>query len=777
MSITIQDIQGLVFNEYINIDNALKILKNWDDILSKLPTERRNRILEKKKEFDPVISLKKICKNKSTVNNVNYLPSKNLKNMGRLFAQSVSLQNLPREFRNAISGNYHDIDMVNCHPSILLQYCKKNDIKCDNLEYYVNNRDEVINKIMNDYQLNKEDVKQLFLSVMNGGKREGITDLFFTKFKMECERIHTFITSLNQKLYKEVYKRKDFNINGSLTNIILCDIENKILLYAVQFLMNNNFKVDVLVFDGCMIRKEEGKEITDELLDKINKYVLEKTEYDIKFVEKKMEITIDLSIYEKCKNEMEDTITYYKDKEEFEKTHLKIVHPPIYLSKIKDKFELQSRDNLLQSYQDMKTIVKMEVGEKELICKTSFIKTWINDENIRKYESIVFTPSPIKHDLKDYNTWQGFDNEKKDLPNNFNMETNEYIIRFKEYISNLVNNRENYINYIIAWVANIIQYPAYRSQVCIILYSLEEGVGKTKFIELIENIIGEKYSFSITDISNQLFGKHSMAEYEKLFISLSEIKGKDTYYNSETFKSRITDPKRDFEPKGLKSFNSINYCNYICSTNNINSVNAGDNDRRFCVITCNNKKINDKIYFMKFDNEVVKNPEANKCIYEYLKHFPIETYVPNRLFQQYRPTDDALYEDLKEYNKDIEWNFLENFVKNNKSNDIIKIEYKNLWYDFENFLERVGEKNKIEVYKAKKFYLNFKQKICHIINKKENYEDTIQYSTKEKRITQNGFDCFILNIKKLKTYFNLDVLFIEEEDNEEEKIKTLFTRF
>ena len=75
--------------------------------------------------------------------------------------------------------------MVNCHPSLLLQYCKKNDIKCDNLEYYVDNRDKVVEKIMNDYQMNKGDVKQLFLSVMNGGKRDGILDPFFIKFKTE----------------------------------------------------------------------------------------------------------------------------------------------------------------------------------------------------------------------------------------------------------------------------------------------------------------------------------------------------------------------------------------------------------------------------------------------------------------------------------------------------------------------------------------------------------------------------------------------------------------
>jgi hypothetical protein len=162
-----------------------------------------------------------------------------------------------------------------------------------------------------------------------------------------------------------------------------------------------------------MIRKEEDKEITAELLNGLNGYVLEKTGYDIKFVEKELDTSIDLSIYDSPNNDIEVSITYYKDKEEFEKFHLKIIHPPIYISMIKGKFELQSRDGLFQSYQDMQTIVKNEVNGKEVISKTSFIKTWINDENIRKYDSMVFTPPPLKHDLSDYNTWQGFDHDKR----------------------------------------------------------------------------------------------------------------------------------------------------------------------------------------------------------------------------------------------------------------------------------------------------------------------------------------------------------------------------
>ncbi len=61
-----------------------------------------------------------------------------------------------------------------------------------------------------------------------------------------------------------------------------------------------------------------------------------------------------------------------KVKKTLKKKHLKIIHPPIYINMIKGKFELQSRDGLVQSYQDMKTTVKTELNGKENISKTLF---------------------------------------------------------------------------------------------------------------------------------------------------------------------------------------------------------------------------------------------------------------------------------------------------------------------------------------------------------------------------------------------------------------------
>ena len=51
-----------------------------------------------------------------------------------------------------------------------------------------------------------------------------------------------------------------------------------------------------------------------------------------------------------------------------------------------------------------------------------------------------------------------------------------------------------------------------------------------------------------------------------------------------------------------------------------------------------------------------------QVIFDYLKSFDIEKYVPNKLFQSYIPKNDPLFENLTEYNKPIEMKFLEHYI-------------------------------------------------------------------------------------------------------------------
>ena len=61
--------------------------------------------------------------------------------------------------------NIKDIDMINSHPSILLNLCEKNKIFCYVLKNYVENRE----LILDSFSDNRKSVKQTFLTILNGG--------------------------------------------------------------------------------------------------------------------------------------------------------------------------------------------------------------------------------------------------------------------------------------------------------------------------------------------------------------------------------------------------------------------------------------------------------------------------------------------------------------------------------------------------------------------------------------------------------------------------------
>ena len=746
---TIKELETLTYTEYINKDNAYKIVQNWDSIFNQLPKKRQGKIKNSiNKGIDPIHQLKKIVKLKTNMIHTKYNFSKNLETYGRLFPQNPSIAALPREIRNSLSyQQYYDIDMKNCHPQLLSQYCAKNGIRCNILDSYVNNRDEIISKICDDNSVCKEGAKYEILTIMNGGSGKWniskIPGTFLYDFKKEIQSIHEHVCRLNPDEFKKVQRRKEFNKEGTMMNIILCKLEHRILMNSVLFMRQEGYNVDALVFDGFMVRK--NKELTQDTLDNLQKYIKDKTDYDMYFVEKAMENSIDLSKYPDPIDEGRVETTYFKDKEEFEKSHLKIIHPAMYLTMIEDDtIDLQCEAKITSSYRHMKSTIEDEKGKPQKVC---FITRWINDENIRLYRKMVFVPHPAEYDKRDYNTWRDFHQEKIKLPNDFDVNTNIHVQKYKDFITNLLGGVDECVSYFIAWCANIIQNPAYRSCICMVLYSLEEGAGKNMIIKTLELCLGEIFVNYISDVSNQLFGKHSSAEMNKLLIVLNEVKGKDTYANTDLFKTRITDDKREVELKGKDTIQINNYCSYIINSNNLNVVNAGEKDRRFCVMDCNNPRIHDKKYFKDYEKNVNQNPEAIRCIYEYLKTFNIQEIVPDYIFSDARPKTE-LYKELVECNREKEWDFLEDLVLMN-DDDELKIKNEELWVLYRSYCSE----NHLEISRlsSKRFLFIFNRTIITCLDKKEEYKGCIT------QFKSGSFRGFNFDLIKLRKYFNIDL--------------------
>ena len=750
---TLKEIETCAYTEYINKDYAYMILQNWDKIITSLPAERQAKINNQKdKGADPLFYLKKIVKQGKEVIHTKYAFSKQLETYGRLFPQNASLASLPREIRNTIAGDvYYDVDMSNAHPKLLSQYCAKNNIKCDVLDHYVANRETVINEICQEnkrYDVSPGQIKNSILTIINGGnggdfKISKTPETFIYKLKAEVQNIHNLVCKLNPKEYKQVQRRKEFNPEGTMMNIVLCKLEHQLLINAVAFMTTEGYNVDVLIFDGFMVRK--NKDLGD-VLDRLKSYIKDKTDYNMDFVVKEMSDKIDLSPYSLPVSTGADISTYLKDKEDFERSHLKIIYPALYLTMLNDNsIETQNETGLMASQRHLKTTVKNEKGD---IVKTSFINMWINDEHIRAYRRLVFVPNDYDYDKEDYNAWRGFAQEKNKLPDDFNIDNNKHIIRFLEFLHNLCNGETDCINFFIAWMANIIQNPSDRACICIALYSLEEGAGKNMIIKTLEKCLGTAYVNYITDVANQLFGKHSSAEMNKLLIVMNEVKGKDTYSNTDIFKSRITDDKREVELKGKDTFQINNYASYIINTNNLNMVNASEKDRRFCVIDCNNPKINDKKYFKAYEKEVNNNPEAIRCIYEFLKTFNIQEVVPDYIFSDSRPRT-ALYDELLECNRDKEWNFLEHFVNQYKSGGAtgeILLFNDTIWNDYISYCS--VNHHDIAKFSSSRFFFQFNRNIMQSLNRTGVYLNAIKpYRESNKR-------GYYFNIEKIIDYFD-----------------------
>ena len=166
------------------------------------------------------------------------------------YADASCLLYLKKEIRNSIMPkNIKDIDMVNCHPVILNYLCKKNSFDCNILKNYINNRELILPSFAED----RKSVKELFLSILNGGFKDIYSDNkqtnnYLKLFENEIIRIQNYFY-INDKRYLDV----DYNYKGKNLFRIILDIENQILQIMINYFTSKNVNILTLEYDGLKI--------------------------------------------------------------------------------------------------------------------------------------------------------------------------------------------------------------------------------------------------------------------------------------------------------------------------------------------------------------------------------------------------------------------------------------------------------------------------------------------------------------------------------------------
>ena len=207
---------------------------------------------ERKIEFD---SIKHFChaviKARGEVRRAYaYSLSTPLESGGRLYC-GLSAQGLPKAIRGFLMTHTTDIDMKNCHPTILYYLCRKHHIDCPNLEYYIQHRDEVLAKFSD-----RDVGKDLFNSAVNNDKKNyKEKNTFFRSFDSEMKMIQPLLTQMDEYLNIRSSvpdDKKIRNWDGSAINRIMCMYENRILEVAMGVCNRMYIEVAVPMFDGFM---------------------------------------------------------------------------------------------------------------------------------------------------------------------------------------------------------------------------------------------------------------------------------------------------------------------------------------------------------------------------------------------------------------------------------------------------------------------------------------------------------------------------------------------
>ena len=145
--------------------------------------------------------------------------------------------------------NIKDIDMVNYHPVISNYLCKKNNVECNILKNYIDNRELILSSFSED----RKNVKELFWSILNGGFKDIYSDdkqtnNYLKLFENEIIRIQNYF-HINDKRYLDI----DFNYKGKNLSRIILDIENQILQVMINYFISKNVSILTLEYNGLKI--------------------------------------------------------------------------------------------------------------------------------------------------------------------------------------------------------------------------------------------------------------------------------------------------------------------------------------------------------------------------------------------------------------------------------------------------------------------------------------------------------------------------------------------
>lgn len=229
----------------------------------------------------------------------------------------------------------------------------------------------------------------------------------------------------------------------------------------------------------------------------------------------------------------------------------------------------------------------------------TWAEIWLRSPDRREYNEMAFVPTTDPQVLKElenqgkFNIFIGFTVKPR--------RGSGIILKFWLHVRDNIcsGNLERY-TYLRKWFAIVIQRPEL-VHTSVILTG-KQGTGKNILVESIGRLLGPHFS-SLGDISGLIdrFDYH-LAQAILVLISETEL-GNDNKAMAK-IKSRITEPKQSFEPKGRDRITLPNFMHIIFCSNSTSPLPLATDTRRFFVLLVSDQRRNQHAYFKEIIDEL-----------------------------------------------------------------------------------------------------------------------------------------------------------------------------
>lgn len=305
-----------------------------------------------------------------------------------------------------------------------------------------------------------------------------------------------------------------------------------------------------------------------------------------------------------------------------------------FITKIGGKTVVINRDNYndcmnFSNFKDFYSnlidykVVKKEVKKKmveetiEISCASEFLNKYAE-----RFNEVVFKPSGKVKDGQ-YNFFKGWSCEPKEG------DCSLYLNHIRD---NICSKDEDLYNYLLDWMAQIIQEPENKIDKAIVLRG-DQGTGKGVLVKFFGSLLGDAYHHT-TSIS-PLVSRFNSELVNRLLTFADECTWGGKKSEGSSLKVFISEDTMNFEHKGKDKVTLNNFSRLIIASNHEWVVPVESGDRRYVVIDVNDNVKENKEYF----NLIHK--QMNNGGKEALLHLLMNRNISNRDWS-IKPHTDAI---------------------------------------------------------------------------------------------------------------------------------------